>query len=119
VQITRSSAAIAPATRRTPKRRASAGTASSSRSAEQYLRPPFYGSRQMTLWLREKQDRSINRKRVQRLMRLMGLEGIAPGPSTSRPHPEHKVYPYLLRGVEVTRANHVWASDISVPQKAA
>ena len=80
---------------------------------EQYLRTPFYGSRQMTLWLREKQDRSINRKRVQRLMRLMGLEGIAPGPSTSRPHPEHKVYPYLLRGVEVTRANHVWATDIT------
>jgi putative transposase len=80
---------------------------------EQYLRTPFYGSRQMTLWLREKQDCSINRKRVQRLMRLMGLEGIAPGPSTSRPHPEHKVYPYLLRGVEVTQANHVWATDIT------
>jgi putative transposase len=80
---------------------------------EQYLRTPFYGSRQMTVWLREQQDRDINRKRVQRLMRLMGLEGMAPGPSTSRPHPEHKVYPYLLRGVAVTRANHVWATDIT------
>src|SRR5258708_30135134 len=80
---------------------------------EQYLRTPFYGSRQMTLWLREKQDRSINRKRVQRLMRLMGLEGMAPGPSTSRPDPEHKVYPYLLRGLAGTQANHVWATGIT------
>jgi putative transposase len=79
---------------------------------EEYLRHPFYGSRQMTLWLCG-QGHEVNRKRVQRLMRLMGLQGLAPGPSTSRPHPEHKVYPYLLRGVEVTRANQVWATDIT------
>lgn len=79
---------------------------------EEYTRHPFYGSRQLTLWLRG-QGREINRKRVQRLMRQMGLEAIAPGPSTSRPHPQHKVYPYLLRGVEVNRANQVWATDIT------
>jgi putative transposase len=66
----------------------------------------------MTLWLRG-QDHEVNRKRIQRLMRLMGLQGLAPGPSTSRPHPEHKIYPYLLRDVEVTRANQVWAADIT------
>jgi putative transposase len=79
---------------------------------EEYTRHPFYGSRQLTRWLKGK-DRNVNRKRVQRLMRLMGLVALAPGPSTSRPHPAHKVYPYLLRGVEVTRANQVWAADIT------
>jgi putative transposase len=79
---------------------------------EEYTRHPFRGSRQLTLWLKE-QGHDVNRKRVQRLMRLMGIEGLAPGPSTSRPHPEHKIYPYLLRGVEVTRANQVWAADIT------
>jgi putative transposase len=79
---------------------------------EEYTRHPFYGSRQLTLWLKG-QGHKINRKRVQRLMRLMGLEALVPGPSTSRPHPEHKVYPYLLRGVVVNRANQVWASDIT------
>jgi putative transposase len=79
---------------------------------EEYTRHPFRGSRQLTLWLKE-QGHDVNRKRIQRLMRLMGIEGLAPRPSTSRPHPEHKVYPYLLRGVEVTRANQVWAADIT------
>jgi putative transposase len=79
---------------------------------EEYTRHPFYGSRQLTRWLRE-QGHEVNRKRVQRLMRVMGLEGLVPRPSTSRPHPEHKVYPYLLRGVDVTRANQVWAADIT------
>jgi putative transposase len=79
---------------------------------EEYTRHPFYGSRQLTRWLKER-GHDVNRKRVQRLMRLMGIEGLAPGPSTSRPHPEHKVYPYLLRGIEVTRANQVWAADIT------
>jgi putative transposase len=79
---------------------------------EQYLKTPFYGSRRMTDWL-EKQGWTINRKRVQRVMRLMGLEGLAPGPSTSRPHPEHVVYPYLLKGLKIERANHVWATDIT------
>ena len=79
---------------------------------EEYTRHPFYGSRQLTRWLKG-QGHEVNRKRVQRLMRLMGLQGIVPRPSTSRPHPAHKVYPYLLRGVEVTRANQVWATDIT------
>jgi putative transposase len=55
----------------------------------------------------------INRKRVQRLMRVMGLESLAPKPSLSRSHPEHVKYPYLLRGLQVTRANQVWASDLT------
>ena len=55
----------------------------------------------------------VNRKRVQRLMGILGLAGMAPGPDTSRPHPQHKVYPYLLRGVEIDRPNQVWSSDIT------
>ena len=57
--------------------------------------------------------RTINRKRVQRLMRLMGLEAIYPKPKTSRPHPAHKIYPYLLRGLKINRPNQVWAADIT------
>jgi putative transposase len=79
----------------------------------QHLKTPFFGSRQMAHWLTEREGYAINRKRVQRLMRVMGLEAIAPGPSTTRRHPEHKVYPYLLRGVDVGRANQVWAADIT------
>ncbi|WP_353849886.1 DDE-type integrase/transposase/recombinase [Accumulibacter sp.] len=60
-----------------------------------------------------KAGHTVNRKRVQRLMRLMGLAGMAPGPNTSRRHPTHKVYPYLLRGVAVVRPNHVWSTDIT------
>ena len=79
---------------------------------EEYTRHPFLGSRKLALWLGER-GHTVNRKRVQRLMRIMGIEAIAPGPSTSRPHPEHKVYPYLLRHVAVIRANQVWAADIT------
>jgi putative transposase len=83
----------------------------------QYLETPFYGSRRMTIWL-QKQGYDVNRKRVMRLMRKMGLVGLAPGPNTSKPHPEHKVYPYLLRDMEVTRANQVWSTDITyIPMK--
>jgi putative transposase len=78
----------------------------------QYTRRPFYGSRRMVLHLKE-QGHAINRKRVQRLMRVLGLAGMAPGPNTSRPHPEHKIYPYLLRGVAVVRPNQVWSTDIT------
>jgi putative transposase len=63
-------------------------------------------SRQMRNYLRRK-GYKINRKRVQRLMRKMGLQSVAPKPSTSKSHPEHKVYPYLLRGIDVSYANHV------------
>ena len=85
---------------------------------EQYLKTPTWGSRSMRNHLR-RLGYKINRKHVQRLMRLMGLEAIYPKPRTSRPHPEHKVYPYLLRGLKIDRPNQVWAADISVPQKAA
>ena len=73
---------------------------------------PFFGSRNITTWLRQR-GIEINRKRMQRLMRVMGLEGMVPGPHTSRPHPEHVVYPYLLRGRTVLRPNQVWAADIT------
>jgi putative transposase len=78
----------------------------------EYTRRPFYGSRKMTIYLRGMGHR-INRKRVQRLMGKLGLVGMAPGPDTSRTHPQHKVYPYLLRGVEVTQPNQVWSADIT------
>jgi putative transposase len=78
----------------------------------QYLVRPFYGSRRMTAWLRS-QGHAVNRKRVQRLMRLMGLEAIHPKPRTSRPTPENRIYPYLLRGLAITRPNQVWCSDIT------
>jgi len=79
---------------------------------EEYTRHPFYGSRKMVVFL-EKASYSVNRKRVQRLMRQMGLAGMAPGPNTSGPHPEHKIYPYLLRGVLVVRPNQVWSTDLT------
>ena len=79
---------------------------------EQYLKTPTWGSRSMRNHLR-RLGYEINRKRVQRLMRLMGLEAIYPKPRTSRPHPEHKVYPYLLRNMNIDRANQVWAADIT------
>jgi putative transposase len=77
-----------------------------------YLEHPYYGSRRMEVGLRQ-QGLLLNRKRVQRLMRLMGLEGMAPGPHTSRPHPEHPRFPYLLRNLEIIRPDQVWASDIT------
>jgi len=79
---------------------------------EQYLKTPTWGSRSMKNHLR-RLGYKINRKRVQRLMRLMGLEAIYPRPKTSRPHPDHKVYPYLLRGLNIERPNQVWAADIT------
>ena len=78
----------------------------------EYTRHPFYGSRKMVVHLGTR-GHSVNRKRVQRLMGVLGLAGMAPGPNTSRPHPQHKVYPYLLRGVNVTRPNQVWSTDIT------
>ena len=77
----------------------------------EYTRHPFYGSRKIKQYLRGV-GHKINRKRVQRLMGILGLAGMAPGPDTSRPHP-HKIYPYLLRGVVVTRPNQVWSTDIT------
>jgi putative transposase len=74
---------------------------------EEYMRTPFYGSRKLAHVL------SVNRKRVQRLMRKMGLEAIYPQRRTTWPAAGHKIYPYLLRNIEVTRPNQVWATDIT------
>ena len=79
---------------------------------EIYLEHPFMGSRQIVRMLARKSVR-VNRKRVQRLMRAMGLQAIVPGPHTSIPRADHKKYPYLLRGLDVNRPNQVWASDIT------
>jgi putative transposase len=79
---------------------------------EEYTRRPFYGSRRMVVYLRS-QGEVVNRKRVQRLMRQLGLWGMAPGPNTSVRHPQHKIYPYLLRGIEVKRPNQVWSTDLT------
>lgn len=78
----------------------------------EYTRHPFYGSRRMVVHLGVL-GHVVNRKRVRRLMGILGLVGMAPGPNTSKPHPEHKIYPYLLRGVVVTRPNQVWSTDIT------
>jgi len=80
---------------------------------EQYLKKPYYGVYRMWKWLVKDKGYDINIKRVRRLCRLMGLEAIGPKPNTSKPAPGHKVYPYLLRGLEVTHSNHVWATDIT------
>jgi putative transposase len=73
---------------------------------------PFLGSRRMTAMLRA-EGVNVNRKRVQRLMRLMGIAALGPKPRTTKPAPGHKIYPYLLRNVAIERANHVWAADIT------
>ena len=78
----------------------------------QYLETPFYGTRRMKVWLEGRGVR-VNRKRVQRLMRAMRLRSLDRRPSTSRRAREHRVYPYLLRNVRVTRPNQVWAADIT------
>jgi putative transposase len=79
---------------------------------EQYLETPFYGSRRMTAWLQQG-GQAVNRKRVQRLMRVMGLEAIYPKPRLSVAGAGHKVYPYLLRNVAIARADQVWSTDIT------
>ena len=79
---------------------------------EEYTRHPFYGSRKMVRYLKNL-GYTINRKRVQRLMGILCLAGMAPGPNTSRPHPQHKIYPYLLRGMSIDRPNQVWSTDIT------
>jgi putative transposase len=80
---------------------------------EEYTRHPFYGTRRMVVIVSHAVGYRVNRKRVQRLMRQMGLAGMAPGPNTSRAHTQHPVYPYLLRGLVITRPNQVWSTDIT------
>ena len=85
---------------------------------EEYTRTPFYGYRKMTARL-QALGYAVNRKRVTRLMRMMGLQAVYPRPRTSIPHPEHKKYPYLLRGMTITGPNQVWSADITyVPMPA-
>ena len=79
---------------------------------EQYLKTPWYGSRQMKRYLR-RQGLRVNRKRIRRLMRKIGLVAVAPAPNTSRRHPQHKVYPYLLRGMAITQPDQVWCADVT------
>jgi len=79
---------------------------------EQYLRTPFYGTRRMAHWLKSK-GHSANRKRVQRLMRLMGIEAIYPKRRTTIRGEGHRIFPYLLRNVEISRVNQVWSTDIT------
>jgi putative transposase len=79
---------------------------------EEFLRHPFYGSRKMRDYL-NREGFQVNRKRVQRLMRLMGLESVAPKPNTSKRRKEHNVYPYLLKKMSITDPDQVWCSDIT------
>jgi putative transposase len=79
---------------------------------QQYTETPFYGSRRMTAWLRTEGYR-VNRKRVQRLMRQIGIEAIYPKPRLSQGSAEHRVYPYLLRGVRIDHPQQVWSTDIT------
>jgi putative transposase len=78
---------------------------------EQFLETPYYGARQMARHLR-RQGYGVNRKRVRRLMQLMGLTAIYQRPNTSKPHPEHEIYPYLLRGMEISEPDQVWCADV-------
>jgi len=79
---------------------------------EQYLKTPWYGSRQMTRVLR-RQGYRVGRRRVRRLMQLMGLRSLAPGPNTSRKHPAHPVYPYLLRDRVIDAPDQAWCADVT------
>lgn len=80
---------------------------------EQYLRTPFFGSRQMSSVLTRQLQQPVNRKRVQRLMRQMGIEAIYPRPRTTQRNAGHRVFPYLLRNLEITRKDQVWCTDIT------
>ena len=79
---------------------------------EQYLKTPWYGARQIARTLR-RQGYPVGRKRVGRLMRLMALRSVAPGPNTSRKHPTHPIYPYLLRDRRIDAPNQVWCADVT------
>jgi putative transposase len=84
---------------------------------EQFLETPYYGARQMARYLR-RQGYWVNRKRARRLMQKMGLMAIYQKPNTSKPHPEHEIFPYLLRGVDIQSPNQVWCSDLTyIPMK--
>ncbi len=102
---------------RTPRTESPENLALMRRIDEQYLKTPFYGSRRMAKVL-ETRRHPLNRKHIQRLMRLMGLAAIFPKPNTTRRDESHKIYPYLLRNVAIEAPNHVWSSDITyVPMR--
>ncbi len=82
---------------------------------KQHTKTPFYGSRRLLAWLKQ-EGHQINRKRFQGLMKTMRIEAIYPKPKLTKRNDEHKVYPYLLRGVNIERANHVWSTDYSDKQ---
>ncbi len=79
---------------------------------KEYTKHPFFGYRKMVHVLRE-DGHLVNKKRIARLMQVMGLQAMVPGPNTSRPHPENPIYPYLLRGVKINAVNQVWSCDIT------
>jgi putative transposase len=79
----------------------------------QYLATPFYGARKIVVELKKQEGLTVNRKRVRRLMQFMGIRALYQRPRTSKPAPEHEVYPYLLRDLKITRPNQVWAADIT------
>ncbi len=95
-----------------PKGESEANLALMERIDKLFLKYPFHGSRQMARQLRRDGLR-VGRHRVRRLMRLMGLQAIYQAPGTSQPHPEHRIYPYLLKGLAITRPNQVWCADIT------
>lgn len=95
-----------------PEPAGGSGLALMRRIDELYMKWPFYGSRRMVMQLRD-EGHAVNRKRVRRLMRLMGIEAIYRKPNTSRKHQGHKIYPYLLKDLSVGRANQVWCADIT------
>lgn len=85
---------------------------------EQYMRTPFYGWPRMTAYL-QRQGYGVNHKRIQRLMQKMGIQALYPKPALSKPNFEHKVYPYLLRGLEITHPDQVWSTDITyIPMRS-
>ena len=80
---------------------------------EQYTKTPFFGSRRMAAWMSEEKKMAVNRKRIARLMRLMGLEAVYPKPKLSQPGESHRIYPYLLKDLPIERVNQVWSTDIT------
>jgi len=80
---------------------------------KEYTLHPFYGSRKIRDHLRLHHGYRVNRKRIQRLMRKMGIQSVAPKPNSSKPHPEHKIYPYFLRNLEIICPGQVWCTDIT------
>ena len=102
----------------TPKPVPAADLALMRRIDELHLEYPFAGARMLRdlLW---REGGTAGRKRIARLMKVMGIEALYRRPNTSRRHPEHTIYPYRLRGLAICRPNQVWAMDISVPQQAA